>query len=586
MKTQPTIVTDIQIKVGGRDLPRPIYTQLIEVIVDQHVHLPGMFLLRLQDPDLALLDNGPFDLAKALEITATDADNHQFDLIAGEITALEPVFAEGMVAELTVTGFDRLHRLYRESKTVTYLNAKDSDLAAQIASNAGLKAEVEPTQTVYDHIFQDNQPDLTFLRQRARRIGYECHMCGGKLTFRKPVQTKATLTLTWGADMNSFQPRMTLAEQVSDVTVRGWSVQNKAPIVGRAEQGRLYPKNGEGKDGAGWAGEVAGNSRLVLVDQPLVSQAEADILAAARLDEISGAFIEAEGIAFRRPDLKAGIVVRLEKLGRRFSGDYLVTRVTHRYTAQGLSETFQVCGARTGLLTEVLSGLERGRWPGVVPAIVTNNDDPRNWGRVKVKYPWMSDAEESDWVRLASPGAGADAGFCAIPAVDDEVLVSFVHGDFGQPVVIGGLWNGKDALPPQAADARRGEKALVRTWHSRSGHRLTMYDNADNRVELVTKNGHTLILSDADARITLRSKGGLEMTFDDNSKAILIKSGGEVTVKAEGEMTVQAAGNLKLKAGGNLQVEATGNLALKATGAAKVESSAQVALQAPRISLG
>lgn len=586
MKTQPVIVTDIKIKVDGRDLPRPLYTQLIEVVVDQHVHLPGMFLVRLHDPDLTLLDNGPFDLATPLEITAADADNHQFVLIAGEITALEPGFSEGMVAELTVTGFDRLHRLYRESKTVTYLNAKDSDLAVQIASNAGLQAEVEPTQTVYDHIFQDNQPDLIFLRRRARRIGYECYVCDGKLTFRKPVQTKPSLTLAWGADMNSFQPRLALAEQVSEVIVRSWSVQDKTAIVGRAEQGRLYPKNGEGKDGAGWADAVGGNSRLVLVDQPLVSQTEADILAAARLDEISGAFIEAEGVAFRRPDLKAGIVVHLEKLGRRLSGDYRVTRVTHSYTAQGLVERFQVSGARTGLLAEALGGFDRARWPGVVPAIVTNNDDPRNWGRVKVKYPWMSEEEESDWVRLASPGAGADAGFCAIPAVDDEVLIGFVHGDFGQPVVIGGLWNGKDALPPQAADARRGERALVRTWHSRSGHRLTMYDNADNRIELVTKDGHTLFLSDADARVTLRSKGGLEMTFDDNEKVLLIKSGGKVIVKAEGEMTVLAAGNLELKAGGNLQMEATGNLALKATGVAKVESSAQVGLQAPRISLG
>lgn len=570
MKTQPTIVTDIKIKVGGRDLPRSIYTQLIEVVVDQHVHLPGMFLVRLHDPELLLLDNGPFDLAKTLEITATDAENHQFDLIAGEITALEPDFAEGMVAELAVTGFDRLHRLYRESKTATYLNTKDSDLAAQIASNAGLQAEVESTQTVYDHVFQDNQPDLIFLRQRARRIGYECHVCDGKLIFRKPLQSKAALTLAWGAEMNSFQPRMALAEQVSDVTVRGWNVQNKAAIVGRAEKGRLYPNNGEGKDGAAWAGEVGGNSRLVLVDQTVVSQAEADIQAAARLDEISGAFIEAEGRVFRRPDLKAGIVVRLEKLGKRLSGDYLVTRVTHRYTAQGLSQTFQVCGARTGLLTEALSGFERRRWPGVVPAIVTNNDDPRNWGRIKVKYPWMSDAEESDWMRVASPGAGANAGICAIPAVDDEVLISFLHGDFGQPVVIGGLWNGKDALPPPVADARRSEKALVRTWHSRSGHHLTMYDNINNRIELVTNNGHTLIMSDTDARITLRSKGGLEITFDDNDQAVLIKSGGNVTVRSEGEMTVEAAGNLQLKAGGNLRAEATGNLAL----------------QAPRISLG
>jgi uncharacterized protein involved in type VI secretion and phage assembly len=82
-------------------------------------------------------------------------------------------------------------------------------------------------------------------------------------------------------------------------------------------------------------------------------------------------------------------------------------------------------------------------WPGVVPAIVTNTDDPNGWGRVKVKYPWLSDAEESGWARLLGTGSGAACGLIAIPAVDDEVMVAFQHGDFDNPVVIGGMWNGK-----------------------------------------------------------------------------------------------------------------------------------------------
>lgn len=39
----------------------------------------------------------------------------------------------------------------------------------------------------------------------------------------------------------------------------------------------------------------------------------------------------------------------------------------------------------------------------VVPAKVTRNDDTQ--GRVKVRYPWMDDQDESNWIRRR-PGRG------------------------------------------------------------------------------------------------------------------------------------------------------------------------------------
>jgi uncharacterized protein involved in type VI secretion and phage assembly len=51
---------------------------------------------------------------------------------------------------------------------------------------------------------------------------------------------------------------------------------------------------------------------------------------------------------------------------------------------------------------------------GVAVGIVTNNKDPEGLGRVKVAFPWLSDADESDWARVAAPMAGKDRGatFC------------------------------------------------------------------------------------------------------------------------------------------------------------------------------
>jgi phage protein D/phage baseplate assembly protein gpV len=557
------IASQISIKVDGNDVQHQIMSRVFNLTVDQHSHLPNMFTIHLYDPGLELLDSGPFDLTREVEISSETPDGEEVVLIKGEITALEPNFEDGMIAELLVRGYDKSHRLFRETKRAAYLNKKDSDLASEIAQAGGLQAEIETTNTVYSHIYQHNQSDLVFLTQRAWRIGFECFVDEGKLYFRKPPTGGSGVTLTWGDDLICFHPRMTLAEQVDEVVVKGWDVERKAAIVGRAEQGSLYPQVEESRNGADWA-HTFGAGKLVIVDQPVVSQAEADTLAAARLDEISGAFIEAEGVAWRRPDVKAGRMVTLEALGDRFSGTYLVTNAIHVYNNEGLKTTFKVRGSRTGLLTEQLAHQRRfDRWPGVVTGIVTNTDDPNDWGRVKVKFPWMTDDAESDWARVVGIGAGPEAGLFVMPAVDDEVLVAFAHGDFSQPFVLGGLWNGQADLPPEGVGASRGEKPMVRTWHSPGGHWLAMYDNADNKVEVVTAGGHSLVLDDANRKITITSNGGLIIEMDDGGSKIKIESGSEIEFKTNGNIKLEASGSMDLKAT-QLNLEGTATASLKA----------------------
>ena len=530
------LASRVYIKLDGQEVQEPVMVKMLELIVDQHTHLPDMFTIRLNDPDLALMDDGPFDLTKTVEIEAADESGGKFQLIKGEITALEPDFNEGMLVELVVRGYDRSHRLYRELKSRAILNKKDSDLAEEIAGSAGLQAQVDPTSTVYDHIFQHNQSDLAFLMQRAWRIGYECFVDEGKLHFRRPPAQGETITLTWGKDLLSFQPRMTLAEQVDEVLVKGWNVDGKEAIVGQASSGRLYPQVQESKNGAGWAGAF-GAGKKVIVDQPVVSQAEANEMAGARLDELSGAFIEASGVAFRRPDIKAGRIVKLEALGTRFSGAYLVTNATHVYTPEGLQTTFSVRGSRTGLLAEQMNQQPPlQRWPGVVPAVVTNTADPNDWGRVKVKFPWLSDDAESDWARVICAGAGPEAGFFVIPDVGDEVMVIFEHGDFSRPYVVGGVWNGQHNLPEEAAGAN--EKPMVRTWHSRTGHRIAIHEDADNKIEIVTRGGQTIILDDTGKKVTVESVGDVEITAQGNMK---LKAQGNMDIEANGQVNVKGA---------------------------------------------
>ncbi|MGH9844765.1 MAG: phage baseplate assembly protein V [Blastocatellia bacterium] len=86
---------------------------------------------------------------------------------------------------------------------------------------------------------------------------------------------------------------------------------------------------------------------------------------------------------------------------------------------------------------------DRNRRLHLVVGVVTDNKDPARLGRVKVKYPWLSAEQTSDWARVVSPGAGRQRGLQFTPRVEDEVLVGFEMGDVHHPYVIGGLWNGQ-----------------------------------------------------------------------------------------------------------------------------------------------
>ena len=63
-----------------------------------------------------------------------------------------------------------------------------------------------------------------------------------------------------------------------------------------------------------------------------------------------------------------------------------------------------------GLVGLATAPVQQGRFYGVTIGVVTNIKDPDNLGRVKVKFPWLSDQDESYWARIATPMAGKDRG--------------------------------------------------------------------------------------------------------------------------------------------------------------------------------
>jgi len=138
----------------------------------------------------------------------------------------------------------------------------------------------------------------------------------------------------------------------------------------------------------------------------------------------------------------------------------------------------------------------RDRVYGAVVGVVTSIADPDAMGRVKVRFPWLKDDVESPWARVVSFMAGPQRGSVFRPEVGDEVLLVFEHGDMRFPYVIGGLWNGRDAMPSErGADGDNN----IRLIKSRSGHMIRFDDSAGSeKITVIDKNGHDMIELSAD----------------------------------------------------------------------------------------
>ncbi len=145
------------------------------------------------------------------------------------------------------------------------------------------------------------------------------------------------------------------------------------------------------------------------------------------------------------------------------------------------------------------------RYYGVVEGIVTAADDPGHQGRVRVRFPRLDDHTVSEWCRVSQLYAGNGYGTLFVPEVGDEVLIAFVHGDMRLPIVLGGLYNGKDKPATYRASDR--DQKLIRT---KGGHEILL-DDTSGQERIVVKdssNGNTITMDVQQKSITIEAKNG------------------------------------------------------------------------------
>jgi len=239
--------------------------------------------------------------------------------------------------------------------------------------------------------------------------------------------------------------------------------------------------------------------------------------------------------------------------------------------------------------------------------LVVDNVDPERLGRVKVSFPQQPGDTQSQWIRLASPMAGPERGFYAVPEKDDEVLIGYLHGDIRHPVVLGAKWNGQDKPPAEANDgmptpdetdtgaswstetftqgSTSTDKNDRRFWKSRSGHLLAFDDTDGKETVQIWDKGHNLsiVLDSAKNLITIaNTQGDLHIRTKGN---LFLEAGQDVKIKAGQNLKQETGQETSLKAGTTLKTESTSDSTLKAGAAMNIEGQSQLSAKAPQVTI-
>jgi uncharacterized protein involved in type VI secretion and phage assembly len=188
-------------------------------------------------------------------------------------------------------------------------------------------------------------------------------------------------------------------------------------------------------------------------------------------------------------------------------------------------------------------------------AKVTDNEDPMDWGRIRVQFDWQAQLDDSmmtPWLRIAQPYAGGGKGFSFIPEIGEEVMVDFEGGNAERPYVKGTLFNGVDS--PDTLWLPSGNSGNpIKAIRTRNGHTIEIHDEGDDgyiRIYDNEKENYILTFSTDEKLIKLESTGNIELYA---KKDIIIHAGHDIVAEADHDISETAHNDMFLAADNDMQ---------------------------------
>ncbi len=302
--------------------------QLFELDVELDVDQPDMAIVVLnnvQGENSSTIKESDAFVIKYGDVTLFD----------GEVSGIEPVFGHHNSSRVTIRGLNRMHRLARGRKSRTFEQMTDLQVVKEVCKDAELSVEADPgadATVKHDHLYQHSQTNLQLVREAAARNDAEIRVEGTKLFFQKRKLEDSGVEAHWGGDdedkniLERFRPRLSTANQVTKVVVRGWDPIKKEEIVGEAKASSDL--------GSASGAEAAGDAETFHSDRSIHTKDQAQALAESILKKHQMGFIRGDALLHGTPEtakLKPRMTIKIDVQDPKFNGTYYITSCRHRY---------------------------------------------------------------------------------------------------------------------------------------------------------------------------------------------------------------------------------------------------------------
>ena len=315
------------VKIEGEPLPQDISGDVISVSCEEHFEEAGAASLVINNQNNKWVDAALFTCGKTIEILLGYGQDLPL-LFKGKIQQPEASFPQDGASTLTLRAYDLSYAMRQASlkPQAVFKEISDAELVKKIVTQYGFSQSVlfiDDTSEIVPYVAQGDRTDWEFLKERADRLNMELFVKGQEFYFQKQKEFKPSMSSEYGLNLNSFEPRLTTYDQPQKVIVRGWDAERKQPITAEAVSHIFKTETKEDEQ------------VRILYDKFPGSQKEAEDLAQSYLAQKQFNLIEAQGACIGEPGLRARGIISVSGVGRKYSGDYYLTRVTHSFDDSG-----------------------------------------------------------------------------------------------------------------------------------------------------------------------------------------------------------------------------------------------------------
>ncbi len=476
----------------------------------------------------------------------------------GVITDIRVKHGHGYNGKLSITGYSKTILLEGGKHLKSWINKNLTNIVKDTIKTVAVDAVVAPVYSgIIEYQSQYEESHFTFLKRLAKQYHEWFYYDGIQLIFGKPTLDRP-IEIEYGMDMEEID--IAISAKPNQYQYFSYNATNDTANQG-ATTNIISGQNELGAYAFEASRDIFTTSSNERTSARVNDKSEIDILLKNKQASQSADSNVLSGKSTKQ-GLSIGSVIKVNSArytNRNFDvkgyGEYIITEITH--TATGVSEyenRFKAIPSGIEVLPEPIVSL-----PVATSQIgyVLSNEDPKQIGRVQVRFLWQTDEMRTSWIRVMTPDAGSsqyhsqNRGSVFIPEVGDQVMIGFRYNDPNRPFIMGSLFNGSTGA---GGKLKNNYKSII----TKGGHIIEFNDtNNSESITITDKKGNNLIIDTAGETITINALKDIKISAGEN---INISAGKNIAISAGENLDTSASKNTSIVAGNDMMLNAAGNL--------------------------